>query len=476
MYSMTAGAPQLQNIIPYLVSVLDVLNDGVYISDQHGETLLVNAMYERLTGLRAAELVGKNVHDLLQDGIFDTILNPQIVGDKKTHTSVQQVRNGKKVVLRGTPVLDEHDNVVLVVTFVRDVTMITQLREQVAEQRELIDRYHDSIEYITSEHNKVDGNVFHSQQMREVIALLKRFAATDATMLLLGETGVGKGILAHMAHSNSPRKEEMFLKVDCGSIPENLIESELFGYVPGAFSGASPKGKIGYFEMADKGTIFLDEIGELPLPMQAKLLRVLQDQEVLRVGSSTVKKVDVRIIAATNKNLEEEVAKGTFRSDLYYRLRVAVITIPPLRARDGDIAPLVEHFLNRYSVKFRKPTMCSSATMALLEAYNWPGNVREVQNQIQSLVITCEDGVIEPVDLPSNILGGKTPVPRYVPPDIENRSLKEIMADVERDIIQKALDTHGSVSKVAKMFKVNRTTIFRKLNKNTTKELPAETS
>ncbi len=453
------------NIALYLQKILDVQGDGIYISDQHGNTLLVNATYERLTGIPRNELVGRNVHDLVYDGVFDVILNPQVVQSKKSSTSVQQVRNGKKVVLRAFPVFDEHENVVFVVTFARDVTMMTQLRDQISHQRQLIERYHDSLEYITSEQDKINGNIFHSSQMREVVALLRRFAVTDATVLLLGETGVGKGVLARLTHDHSPRKDHMFLKVDCGSIPENLIESELFGYVPGAFSGASPKGKIGYFEMADKGTIFLDEIGELPLSMQAKLLRVLQDQEVMRVGSSAVKKVDVRIVAATNRDLDEEVTKGNFRSDLYYRLRVAVLDVPPLRQRKADIAPLIRHYLKRYSHKYKKPTSCSAAALAVLEAYDWPGNVREMQNQIQSLVITTDDGVIQPHDLPANVTGGKSGLPRYVVADADNRPLKDIVADVERDILEKAIERYGSITRVAEIFQVNRTTIFRKLKR-----------
>jgi transcriptional regulator with PAS, ATPase and Fis domain len=250
--------------------------------------------------------------------------------------------------------------------------------------------------------------------------------------------------------------------VDCGSIAANLIESELFGYMPGAFSGASAKGKPGYFEVADGGTIFLDEIGELPMLMQTRLLRVLQDNEVMRVGAYKPRKVDVRVIAATSRNLEKDIEIGRFRSDLYYRLNVATITIPPLRKRREDIEPLAKLFLQRYSAKYQKKFHFSPEVPAALAAYSWPGNVRELQNMIQNLVITRDPPLICLRDLPRQVLGD-TPVSDYNDHGAAHMPLKEIMAALERDILEKAIKTHGSVSKVAELFQVDRTTIFRKL-------------
>ncbi|MPM64531.1 Regulatory protein AtoC [bioreactor metagenome] len=293
-----------------------------------------------------------------------------------------------------------------------------------------------------------------------MVALLKsleKLAKTDATVLLLGETGVGKDIFARKIHENSLRVNKPFFKVDCAAIPENLVESELFGYEAGAFSGANSKGKPGCFEMADKGTLFLDEVGELPLIMQAKLLRVLQDQEIMRVGSTKPKKVDLRVIAATNRNLEGAVKEGTFRSDLFYRLRVAVITIPPLRQRNDDILPLADYFLHKFNGKYRKKMSLSDEAKLAFQNYTWPGNIRELENLIQSLVVTRDKDIIDISDLPNNMIGVKV--------SAENKTLSEIISDVERDLLQKALATHGSVANIAKLYKVDRTTIFRKLKK-----------
>lgn len=456
----------LKQITPYIENLLAALDDGVYVTDKTGKTLHVNAMYEKLTGLKAQELVGQNVRVLQSKGIFDEIVNPRVVERCKPVTSVQVLRCGKRVVLRGFPVFDDNNELTLVITLVRDVTLIGQMREQILQQKKLISIYHNQIEHLSGAASPASGNSYEAPQIRQLSNLVKRVAATDATIILLGESGVGKDRFARMAHENSPRKEEMFLKVDCGSISENLIESELFGYEPGAFTGASSKGKLGHFEIASKGTVFLDEIGELPLTMQAKLLRVLQDQEVMRVGSSVPKKVDVRIIAATNRNLEEEVERGNFRIDLFYRLRVAVVDIPPLRDVPGMIPGLVNHFLERFGAKYKKDIICPDGTMNIFLTYRWPGNIRELENTIQSLVVTCDGHEIRPQDLPPCMCAALAPVIKRQAETLSggsDRSLKEIMGELEKQVIQQALDKYGSVNKASEVLGINRTTLFRKM-------------
>ena len=331
----------MKSLAPHFESILDTLSDGVFISDVEGTTLFVNKMYETLTGLRQGEIRGKNIRTLVQQGTFDKVVNPQIVETGKPATHVQQLANGKRLVLTGHPVFDDKGQLCLVVTFARDITVLTQLQEEMTAQKKLIEQFHDRLAFLAREQTRELVPVFESREMKEVMSLVERFASSDATVLILGETGVGKDVVARLTHELSPRKEKMFLKVDCGGISESLTESELFGYMPGAFTGAGNKGKSGYFEMADGGTVFLDEIGELSLAMQTRLLRVLQDGEIMRVGSSKPRKVNVRIIAATNRNLAERVEKGLFRRDLYYRLNVAVVNIPPLRERPDDIQPAI---------------------------------------------------------------------------------------------------------------------------------------
>jgi len=452
----------------HMDSILDTLSDGVYISDRDGVTLKVNTMYEKLTGLKREELVGCNVRELKKRGVFNVALNPEIVSTGKPITRVQTNMHDRRMVLSGYPIFDEAGNVFLVVTYARDITMMSQMKDQIAEQRELIEKYHKNFEYYNRSKSLQSPIVVSSSVMNRVVEQIQRIAPTDATVLLLGETGVGKDVVARKIHGSSTRNDRPFFKVDCASIPENLIESELFGYVPGAFSGALTKGKIGFFEMADKGTIFLDEIGDLPQTMQAKLLRVLQDQEVVRVGSTQARKVDVRILAATNRDLAQEAKNGTFRSDLYYRLRVAVINIPPLRERNEDILPLAQSFLEKFAARYRKRISLSHVVEEAMRAYRWPGNVRELENMIQSLVITCDRETVELGDLPSVMLDEQKPnvlaasLACHID-TTEGKPLKEIMAEIERGLIKDALDAHGSVTKVARLFGVNRTTIFRKL-------------
>ncbi len=456
----------MKKLALYVKNILAALDDGVYVTDKEGTTLHVNAMYEKLTGFKADDLLGHNVRVLKDKGVFDIIVNPLVVEKLKPVTHVQVLSSGKRVVLRGFPVFDSKGELALVITLVRDVTLIGQMREQILQQKKLISIYHNQIENLSTG-SQAGSASYQSPQITELSDLVKRVASTDATILLLGETGVGKDWYARMAHENSPRRDEVFLKVDCGSISENLIESELFGYAPGAFTGANRQGKIGHFEIANKGTVFLDEIGELPLTMQAKLLRVLQDQEVMRVGSSVPKKVDVRIIAATNRKLEEEVAKGNFRIDLFYRLRVAVVDIPPLREVPEMIPGLVNHFLDRFRRKYKKDITCTDDTMKVFIAYRWPGNIRELENTIQSLVVTCEHNEILPEDLTPCMQAAfyecQINPTRETSETGPARPLKDIMADFEKKVIQQALDRYGSVNEASAALGINRTTLFRKM-------------
>jgi len=458
----------MELIEKHIDHVLDVLSDGIYISDREGYTLKVNTMYEKLIGLKKEDLIGRRVQDLVKEGVFDVVLNPQIVKTGQPATSVQTTKKGQKLILNGHPILDAEGNVALVVTFVRDVTVMGQLREQIASQKKLLEQFRTSVQYINEESiQKFPMNGFKSREMAHLNKLTEKIAATDTTVLILGETGVGKEFFARSIHRGSPRGDKTFFKLDCAAIPENLIESELFGYASGAFSGASIKGKPGLCEMADQGTLLLDEIGELPLSMQVKLLRLLQDQEIIPVGSTRVRKVDVRIIAATNRDLEKEIEQGHFRNDLYYRLRVAVLNIPPLRDRREDIMPLAYYFLEKYTAKYRKERRFGPEIEGIFTAHRWPGNIRELENLIESLVVTCDRQVIETADLGSCMLSEGWGRKRNLFESLETRgkSLKEIMGNLEREILNGALDIHGSMARVAEILKIDRSTIFRKLRR-----------
>ena len=450
----------------YLCQVFDTMSDGLYISDKEGETLAVNTMYENLTGLDSRNLLGRNVKDLVDEGVFDVVLNSEVVESKKTATTVQVTGKGRKVVLTAHPIFDYDEDVELVVTYVRDIALITQLKDQVAAQRQLIDKYQHGI-------NQKPETLYlapQSKVMKELFTQVHRVAKTDATVLYLGETGVGKDVMAREMHDNSKRTSNSFFKVDCTCIPENLIESELFGYAPGAFSGADSKGKLGLFEMADKGTLFLDEIGELPLPMQGKLLRVLQDGEIQRVGATKSRKIDVRVIAATNRNLEEEVKIGNFRSDLFYRLQVAVINIPPLRDRGEDLHAIIGFFLKQFNTRYKRQVRLSAYAEEVMLNYRWPGNIRELENLIHSLVVTCDNNLIQIENLPTAMIekSAVSKVSHGLELNMDGyggKDLKEIMTEFETQVLLNTVKIHGSIPKAAKALNVNRTTVFRKLKK-----------
>ncbi len=448
-------------------AILDALSDGVYISDAAGRTLCVNRMYEQLTGLKREQLEGCDVRDMVRTGVFDSIVNPEVVRTHKPVTRVQHLKDGKTLVLSGYPVFGEKGELCFVVTFARDITILTNLNEQVDHQKSLLQKTEEQIAFMTKQQkDHTFTPSFASRAMGEVLNLVERIAPTDATVLILGETGVGKDVIANLVHQKSPRSDNLMLKVDCGGISEGLTESELFGYVAGAFTGASSKGKAGYFEIANGSTIFLDEIGELPLSMQTRLLRVLQDGEIMRVGSTAPRKVDVRIIAATNRNLKDCVLAGTFRRDLYYRLNVATISIPPLRDRPEDIGLLAKLFLAMYAGKYRKDLYFLDITLEIMRSYSWPGNVRELQNLVHSIAITARGPAISPQDLPAQISGRKQKESSFSEDMFSDaRSLREIVEEIEADFLTRAIEHYGSVQAVAKRFRVDRSTVFRKIRK-----------
>ncbi len=449
----------------YLDQLLDTFKDAICITDRAGVIIYLNRRHSELTGIPKEDLLGKSAIEMMRHGVFDVVLNPEIVKTRQGTTSIQNISNGRKLFLDGSPILDREGEVVYVVTFMRDVTTLVELKRELASQKELLDAF-QSLSSASPERTENYPQMMHSAVMRNICEQLEGIAETDATVLLLGDTGVGKDVLARRLHSVSPRAGKPFIKADCASIPANLIETELFGYTPGTFSGGNRHGKMGLIEAAAGGTLFLDEIGELPMPMQSRLLRLLQDREVMRVGSTTSSRVDVRIVAATNKDLEKEVRDGRFRSDLYYRLKVAVVRIPPLRQRKADIVPLAQGFLKFYCSKYRRSLALSPQAEDALREHGWPGNVRELENLMQGLVVTCQRNVIEPRDLPF-----VRPAQAKAAPcasagagvDIEGRSFKDIMHELEGRVLRQALARYGTIAEVAKQFGVDRSTIFRKL-------------
>ncbi|WP_025640420.1 sigma-54 interaction domain-containing protein [Schnuerera ultunensis] len=443
--------------------ILNYMHDGVYITDNNGITLFVNESYTKMSGIRKDDVIGKHMSELIKKGLFLESASLEVLKKKRSVSIIDCFKNGKKCLATSSPVFDRSGQIVMVVTNLRDMTELLDLKNRLEWSEVLNEKYFLELKELRKDQENKYNIIGNSRSMIKIYEIIDRIAEVDATILILGETGVGKEVVAREIHKNSLRKDGPFIKVNCASIPENLFESELFGYAKGAFTGAASKGKPGLFELADNGTILLDEIGELSLNAQSKLLRVLQEKQIIRVGGTELRKIDVRIIAATNKDLEKEVEKGFFREDLFYRLNVIPITVPPLRERREDIPLLSIHFLDLYNSKYNMNKKLSDSALELLKWYSWPGNVRQLKNLIERLVLISPHDTISD-DYILNI-AGKEDIDELYNLGQKGLTLDEAVSIVEKQLIYKALKKHGTTRKAAKVLGVSQPTIVRKTNK-----------
>jgi PAS domain S-box-containing protein len=336
-------------------------------------------------------------------------------------------------------------------------------KQKLRESQEKLNRYCEIVNTLTKKHWLDAKLTLMSPQMNSLVKSIEKYAMVDAPVLITGESGVGKEVVADLIHNYSDRKDSPFLKINCGAIPEPLLESELFGYEEGAFSGAKRGGKIGFFELADNGTVLLDEIGDLPLSLQVKMLRFVQCQEFFRIGGNRPIKVNTRIIAATNRNLEEMVLKKEFRSDLFYRLQVLTIHIPALRERPGDILPLTQHFLRQYNQKYHTNKTLSPEVYSIFNKYSWKGNVRELKNLMERLVVTSDMNMITVECLPEVMVRSmRDNQTSYINGIMTYKEAKE---QFERQYFQQAIDKYGSARKAAQRIMVDHSTIVKKAAK-----------
>lgn len=447
-----------------LDAIIECSYDGIYITDGEANTIKVNNAYERITGLKKEDVLGKNMKELEKEGFISKSATLMVLENRQTTTIQQEFNTGVKVLVSSNPIFGEDGKVIMVVTNVRDVTQLYELKEQLQKNKEITRKYVSEIEEMRTQLLNASEIVAEDHKTIEIIQLANRIAKVDTTILMLGETGAGKDQIAKYIHKASNRSKNQFIKVNCGAVPASLIESEFFGYEKGAFTGANKEGKLGLFELASGGTIFLDEVGELPMDMQVKLLRVLQEMEVVRIGGTKSIKIDVRVLAATNRDLEEMIKKKQFREDLYYRLNVVPLYIPPLRERKQDILPLINFFLNQLNKKYNFNKVFAPDALKTLYEYNWPGNVRELKNIVERVVIMSEADKIERLDLPKNIIGSNGMVVTLNTFE-EGINLKETLDSIEEKLIKKAYDKYGNVRAAAKSLGIDASTFVRKRQK-----------
>ena len=444
-----------------LIKLLESSYDGIWITDHVGKILFANSANAKLLGVPRSELENKTTQELQDEGVFQT---SAILEALQTRQQVSRVCNNPRtcltVLATATPVFNEAGDIQYIFNNVRDITALNEMRESLQDKDEIIRQQNSQLETMKLRLG-VGTIVANSKAFTQVVELARRAATFDgATVLILGESGTGKEVISELIVNTSPRKDKPYLQINCGAIPENLIESELFGYEKGAFTGADAKGRKGLFEAANGGTVFLDEIGDLPLHMQVKLLRVLQQRRIVRVGGTETVNLDVRIIAATNKDLKQMVNEGRFREDLYYRLNVVPIEIPPLRDRKEDILPLVNPFLTVANRKYHTNKSIYSDTIDVLESYSWPGNVRELENLMENLVITTPGDIIRRENLSERLKFSTEN--RGFTEDTEVITLKETVERAEYMAIQKAIRQCGSIRKAAVALGVDPSTIVRK--------------
>lgn len=452
-----------------LDAIIASSNDGLWISDAKGTILRINAASERLNMLRAADVVGRNIKELVDEGYIDVSVTLKVLESRKRENILQHTRSGRKLMLTGNPVFNPEEELIRVVTNERDITEIDALRAELEAQLEKNDRIQRLIQEMQIAELTEGQIIARSANIVRAFGQARKVSQVDSTVLIMGESGSGKGVIANLIHQYSARADHPLIHVNCGAIPESLVESELFGYEKGAFTGAKEKGKPGYFELADRGILFLDEVAELPIASQVKLLRFLEDGKVTRVGGTVPKVMDVRVICATHQDLEKMIEQGQFRLDLYYRLNVIPITVPPLRERQTCLLPLIQHFTAHFSAKLKDaiPPRMSRRAMDALLTYHYPGNVRELMNICERLVVMAESSRIDVEDLPTVItdrLGSRN---AYTMDEVENGdTLPHTMAAIERQLIHQALEKYGTQAKAAKALGINQSTIARKLKRS----------
>lgn len=449
-----------------LQSIIESSSDGIWVYDGKGHVMTINGAATLLHGIHEKDVIGKHYSTLLKEKLFDRSVMTDILKTKRQVTIwAAPKKTGKKLLVTGTPVFNDQGEISMVVVNIRDISELNAIRNQLEQARLVTAKYQAELaELKTMEHSR-QHIVAESVGMEQVHRMALKLARMQASnILILGESGTGKGLLVDFIHQNSRRAQKPLIQINCAALPENLLEAELFGYEGGAFTGAREEGKAGLFELAHKGMLFLDEIGDMPVAIQAKLLKYLDDQTIMRLGSTQLKTIDCTIIAATNRNLKRRIEAKKFRRDLFYRLNTFTLQLPPLRERENDIFELVNSYLNKYNNEYGLNRRIASQAMSKLMTYDFPGNIRELKNIIKMAVVLNESDVLDESIINCLQPGEECFIPRGKTL-AKHQGLKEQVASFEKKIIGQAMKTCATTRELAHRLQVSQPTIVRKLKR-----------
>ena len=452
-----------KDLVNLLKAIINSSYDGLWICNSEGKVIHINHASEKINAITADQVIGKKMQEIIREGLIDRSVTLEVLKSRAAITIIQKLKNGKQILVTGNPVFNDQGDPSLVVVNERDITELNRLRNNLEESLALARTYRSELSEVGIKKKLISQIVIRNETMRQTFDKAIKVAQVDSTVLMQGESGVGKGVFARLVHQVSKRKAGPFIRVDCSAIPESLIESELFGYEDGAFTGARSKGKPGRFEIAEGGTLFLDEIGDLSLNLQVKILRFLEGNEVVRVGGTASRKINTRVISASNKDLGEMVAQDRFRKDLFFRLNVIPFYIPPLRERVEEIPALIDFFLKQCNQKCSSNKSILSRAVDRLCRYPFPGNIRELANLMEQLVVLSPRNTIDITDLPSHILMEEPEITIGLHQD--EWSLPKTVARVEKEMITRALKAYGSQRKAAVPLNIDQSTLARKVKK-----------
>lgn len=434
--------------------IVESSHDEIFVCDKDGYMIYCNKAFESNYGIDREDMIGKTAMFLNEAGYSNQTPIPAVVKHKKKVSMEQKTITGKTLIITATPVFDENGDIEFIVENSRDISELNSIKEKIKLYENTISSFNKSQSLIYND------TTIKGSSMKSILEIAKNVAKTNVNVLLLGESGCGKTTLAKHIHLNSKRAGKPFVTINCSTISPNLLESELFGYEGGAFTGANSKGKIGLVELANEGTLFLDEIGDIPKELQSKFLQLIQDKTFTSVGGVKTKKVDIRFISATNVDLINSINQKKFREDLYYRINVVELKIPPLRDRKEDLLELIFHFFKKYSNIFNLDKSMSTEVINVLLNYNYPGNMRELENIIQNILVTSSSDYIELHHLPKSVLHQVDFVK-----DEENNSLDNLMENYEKLLICKYYKNNPSSYKLAKALNISQSKASRLIRK-----------